>query len=567
MSDPKEIVDEIARMWQEGALYESQGLYDHALEVYQGILQRDPTDKHAQAKVVQLQFSEKMHADTGARPNRLDDLAPRQSLDLGIAYLEMELYQEALSEFRRALHLSPMFRGELLRHISTSLVRLKQFDEAVGLLGQFLAEPLVSPVDKGEVAEELARGLIEAERPADALAVLTGLSHEVVQFVDNYRAMIEALSDPDLTGRDLSSAHDAGPSEVLPAETPPTESAGAEGVAETAEPTVPLRTGVRYSLDSKNWHDGTCQEISKTSALIHATTRLAMGDSAVLLINLPTAAEDEPVWIISRVASVEELSREDDILLVRLDFQSFLPGGEAMLNGFVDRAGSDPSILELTIPPIAEIDPNAPSVVFRALEEEALRAMEHADVPSDVGRVTGKAIAEAAAGREQPPQTPKDKTQEATGPRRGYAVRSGPPPVQTDPDPSRILRFACECGQVHDVPRTRVGHKGKCANCGKDTVVPVVDTRRDGMTDKVIGRLVGGCRILYKIGGGGMGGVFKGYHIALDIHTAVKILYAHLAERDPVFVKRFIREARATAKLQHPNIVGVMNVGFEDGFH
>ncbi|MFH0822254.1 MAG: serine/threonine-protein kinase, partial [Pseudomonadota bacterium] len=47
----------------------------------------------------------------------------------------------------------------------------------------------------------------------------------------------------------------------------------------------------------------------------------------------------------------------------------------------------------------------------------------------------------------------------------------------------------------------------------------------------------------------------------------VKILYAHLAERDPVFVKRFIREARATAKLQHPNIVGVMNVGFEDGFH
>jgi serine/threonine-protein kinase len=64
-----------------------------------------------------------------------------------------------------------------------------------------------------------------------------------------------------------------------------------------------------------------------------------------------------------------------------------------------------------------------------------------------------------------------------------------------------------------------------------------------------------------------MGGVFKGHHVALDIPVAVKILHAHLAEKDPVFIKRFIREARSTAKLQHPNIVGVMNVGFEDGFH
>jgi eukaryotic-like serine/threonine-protein kinase len=61
--------------------------------------------------------------------------------------------------------------------------------------------------------------------------------------------------------------------------------------------------------------------------------------------------------------------------------------------------------------------------------------------------------------------------------------------------------------------------------------------------------------------------VFKGHHVALDIPVAVKILHAHLAEKDPVFIKRFIREARAAAKLQHPNIVGVMNVGFENGLH
>lgn len=64
-----------------------------------------------------------------------------------------------------------------------------------------------------------------------------------------------------------------------------------------------------------------------------------------------------------------------------------------------------------------------------------------------------------------------------------------------------------------------------------------------------------------------MGGVFKGHHIALDIPVAVKVLHAHLADKDPIFVKRFIREARSAAKLQHPNVVGVMNVGLEDGRH
>jgi serine/threonine protein kinase len=83
----------------------------------------------------------------------------------------------------------------------------------------------------------------------------------------------------------------------------------------------------------------------------------------------------------------------------------------------------------------------------------------------------------------------------------------------------------------------------------------------------MIGKVIGGCRLFHKIGGGGMGGVFKGHHIALDIPVAVKVLHEHLAKKDPIFVKRFIREARSAAKLQHPNIVGVMNVGLEDGHH
>jgi serine/threonine-protein kinase len=98
-------------------------------------------------------------------------------------------------------------------------------------------------------------------------------------------------------------------------------------------------------------------------------------------------------------------------------------------------------------------------------------------------------------------------------------------------------------------------------------IVPVVDTRPDSLADQLLGKTVGGCRLLYKIGGGGMGGVFKAHHLGLDIPVAVKMLHAHLATKDPVFVKRFIREARAAAKLQHPNVVGVMNVGVEGAIY
>jgi hypothetical protein len=129
------------------------------------------------------------------------------------------------------------------------------------------------------------------------------------------------------------------------------------------------------------------------------------------------------------------------------------------------------------------------------------------------------------------------------------------------------VKFACLCGKVHSAPRRLIGEKRRCNNCGREMFVPPVDRRKDRLTDMVLGTVVGGCRVLYKIGGGGMGGVFKARHLALDIDVAVKVLHAHLAEGDPIFIKRFLREARAAAKLQHPNIVGVLNVGFESGLH
>ena len=81
----------------------------------------------------------------------------------------------------------------------------------------------------------------------------------------------------------------------------------------------------------------------------------------------------------------------------------------------------------------------------------------------------------------------------------------------------------------------------------------------------LIGTTIGGCRIDAKIGQGGMGAVFKAHHLALDIPVAVKILQPLM--EIPAAEERFLREARIAARLRHPHIIGVHNVGFENGIH
>jgi tRNA A-37 threonylcarbamoyl transferase component Bud32 len=80
----------------------------------------------------------------------------------------------------------------------------------------------------------------------------------------------------------------------------------------------------------------------------------------------------------------------------------------------------------------------------------------------------------------------------------------------------------------------------------------------------MIGRTLGGYRIVEQIGMGGMATVYKAYEAVTDRYVALKVLPQYYAQ-DPKFVQRFEREARALAKLEHIHILPIFAYGEEEG--
>jgi len=82
--------------------------------------------------------------------------------------------------------------------------------------------------------------------------------------------------------------------------------------------------------------------------------------------------------------------------------------------------------------------------------------------------------------------------------------------------------------------------------------------------DSLLDSKIGGCLLLEKLGEGGMGTVYLARQLSLDRVVALKILSPNFA-KDKEKRERFLKEAKASAKLHHPNIISIHSAGYDGG--
>lgn len=82
----------------------------------------------------------------------------------------------------------------------------------------------------------------------------------------------------------------------------------------------------------------------------------------------------------------------------------------------------------------------------------------------------------------------------------------------------------------------------------------------------VLGKVIGGYRLLAPLRSGGMGTVYYGEHTLIGRRAAIKILHPEVS-RNPDALRRFLTEARAANDIRHPNVVEITDIGNQGDIH
>lgn len=175
-------------------------------------------------------------------------------------------------------------------------------------------------------------------------------------------------------------------------------------------------------------------------------------------------------------------------------------------------------------------------------------------------------------------------------PNRGFSagtadlsdIGSGPPtpapPARFTPDSRYSFTFASRGSDVELTPDNINSihiHDRNGSDLAVDLTVGVEDLSADKLLLsaprlQVSGYVVpapSGIPLLAQLGQGGMATVYFGVHPRLRKPVAVKVLSFLLAQKQPDWVKRFVREAQLAAQVQSSHLVGVLDVNEEEGLH